>query len=383
MNRFTALLTAGMMALPAHAGYLSNFDEPNTQHLIQALDQRRIHIVQLGDSHTAGDIMTNALRNRLQFILGDGGMGWAMPMYFKGQRLSRFGYDNTQFSPVFSRTNTDENYTLGGMIAKPLSDGATLTLKNKQPEAAQKITISIRQQPGDGHFSSIDADGRTAIIEAPRKDGTWQTTTITATLPITLRSEQAWQSAIGGWWAFNPHGEGATVSAIGINGSELAHWERWNNSAWQNELRTIAPQLVVLAYGTNEAYNNVAADTVKNVLSQRIEQIRATLPQAAIMIISAPEALKKTAGSCGTRPANLSEIQAAQRETAQRYHTLYWDWQSAMGGSCSMKSWIAEGKASRDGVHFSSSGYTELGNQLADDLLDLSRNPKPSAEWRW
>ena len=39
----------------ASANYLTNYQDPNTDQLIQALNNNRIHIVQLGDSHTAGD----------------------------------------------------------------------------------------------------------------------------------------------------------------------------------------------------------------------------------------------------------------------------------------------------------------------------------------
>lgn len=120
------------VANASYANYLTNYGEPNTQHLTQAIGAKSLHVVQLGDSHTAGDVMTEALRNRLQLVLGNGGMGWAMPMYFSGQRMARFGYDNVNFMPVSSRSNTKENYTLGGMIAKPKAQGASLTLKAKK-----------------------------------------------------------------------------------------------------------------------------------------------------------------------------------------------------------------------------------------------------------
>lgn len=372
MLKKTALLLCFLGAAPmVYANYLSNYGEPNTANLVNAINNRLLHVVQLGDSHTAGDTMTEATRSRLQSVLGDGGMGWAMPMYFSGQRMARFGYDNSNFTPISSRSNSSENYTLGGMIARPKANGASLTLKAKRTEVAQKILVSIRQMAGDGRFVATDATGARFAIETPYKNGAWQMVAINAKLPLTLYNEGANHSAIGGWWAFNPNQQGAVVSALGINGAELSHWNRWSESAWQNELKTINPQLIVIAYGTNEAYNGVDAQSVKNHLQWRVRQLRQHIPTAAIMIVGAPEALKSTAGGCGTRPATLNAIQQAQREVAQSERTLYWDWQAAMGGSCSMKAWINSGKANRDGVHFSASGYGALGTQLADDLLAL------------
>lgn len=374
MKKFILTSLALGIGLQAQAGYLSNFNEPNTDKLTQALKDGHIHVVQFGDSHTAGDSMTGALRDRLQERYGDGGMGWAMPMYFKGQRLVKFGYDNYQWTPISSRNNQTQNYTLGGLLAKPNFAGSSLTIKAKKPQnTTQSITVSIRQGAYDGEFSGIDADGYAFTLQAPIKNGQWQTTQITAKPPFTITAQgNVDQSYIGGWWATNPYKAGAVVSALGINGAQLAHWDRWDSQAWQNEIATISPELIILAYGTNEAYgNNPDLASIRQILVEKIRQIRQAAPNSALMIISAPEALKSTAGSCGTRPTQLTNLQQLQKEVAQSEGTLFWDWQAAMGGSCSMKSWIRQGLASNDGVHFTHQGYTQLGNSLADDILSL------------
>ncbi len=354
------------------ASNLSNFNEPNTAKLNAAIQNRDVHVVQLGDSHTAADEMTHVLRQQLQNALGDGGMGWGMPMYFSGQRMARFGYDNSGWRPVSSRTQRNDNYTLGGLNAVPQHAGATLTIKAKQVEQVQKILVSIRQAANDMPFTGIDADGKTFTLEAPVKNNHWQTVTFTAKLPFTITAQNTQNSALGGWWAKNQNGSGAVVSALGINGAELSYWNRWSND-WQNELTAVAPNLVILAYGTNEAYNdNLDVEQARSILMDKIQKIRAISPQTAVMIVSAPESLKRTAGECGSRPIKLSAVQSMQLQVAQSMHTLYWDWQKAMGGSCSMKSWINQGLGRADGVHFSASGYQRLGRSLASDLLNLS-----------
>ena len=367
----------------AHLGqansYLSNYNEPNTQKLIQAMQQKQLHMVQFGDSHTAADHFTHAVRTRLQATLGDGGMGWAMPMYFAGQRMSLFGYDNTGWQPISSRAQHEGHYTLGGLNAVPQYAGAKLTLKPKLNTAqAQQIRVSIRQGAQAGAFIGIDAEGRSIRFEAAVKNNTWQLVEFTARLPFTITASDA-NSVIGGWWAKSTHAQGAVVSAIGINGAELSHLNRWS-AAWTQELEQIAPQLVVLAYGTNEAYNGrVDYAKMVDILTEKVRQIRRASPNAAIMIVSAPESLKSTAGGCGTRPASLSQIQSAQQQVAQNQNTLFWNWQQAMGGNCSMKNWIAQGKALSDGVHFSVAGYQQLGQQFSQDLLGLAKIPMSQA----
>ena len=355
-----------------YASNLTNFNEPNTQNLINAMGDQSLNVIQFGDSHTAADVMTETLRDRLQSSLGNGGMGWGMPMYFTGQRLAEYGYDNNGWTPISSRTNKNENYTVGGLLAIPDYSGATLTIKPKQNEQEQQIKVSIRQANGDGRFSGVDSMGRQFNIEAPVKNNTWQLVSFKAKLPFTITANQTQNSAIGGWWAKNASGKGAVVSALGINGAQLNSWDYWNN-AWKTELGQIAPNLVILAYGTNEAYNNVNIQNAQQSLVSTIQDIRAASPNTAIMIVSAPESLRQTAGQCGQRPESLTEFQQMQVNVAQAQHTLFWDWQQAMGGECSMKQWISRGDGRTDGVHFTTSGYQKLGAMLANDLLNLSQ----------
>jgi lysophospholipase L1-like esterase len=130
--------------------------------------------------------------------------------------------------------------------------------------------------------------------------------------------------------------------------------------------------LIIIAYGTNEAFNdNIDVDKYKNLLISKVDQIRVASPDTAIMIVSAPESLKNIAGQCGIRPIKLTAIQNVQYQVAQQKHTLYWNWQQAMGGECSMKSWINQGLGRKDGVHFSEAGYQKLGQALAEDLLSF------------
>ena len=362
------ILTIGSQV---YASNLTNFNEPNTNLLITAFKNKSIHIVQFGDSHTAADVMTGTLRTQLQNKLGNGGMGWGMPMYFSGQRLVRYGYDNNGWQPISSRQQRDHNYTLGGLIAVPKFNGATLTIKSKQSELSQKIKVNLRQAATDGKFLGRDAQGHQFELEVPIKDNTWQTVEFVAQLPFTITASNAERSAIGGWWAKNQNGRGAVVSALGINGAELSYWNRWNDG-WQQNLKSISPELIILAYGTNEAFNdNIDVEKYKKLLISKVDQIRVASPDTAIMIVSAPESLKNIAGQCGIRPIKLTAIQNVQYQVAQQKHTLYWNWQQAMGGECSMKSWINQGLGRKDGVHFSEAGYQKLGQALAEDLLSF------------
>ncbi|HEZ3760221.1 TPA: GDSL family lipase, partial [Neisseria meningitidis] len=78
-------------------------------------------------------------------------------------------------------------------------------------------------------------------------------------------------------------------------------------------------------------------------------------------------------GVCGTRPVRLTEVQQMQRRVARQGQTMFWSWQNAMGGICSMKNWLNQGWAAKDGVHFSAKGYRRAAEMLADSLEELVR----------
>lgn len=166
---------------------------------------------------------------------------------------------------------------------------------------------------------------------------------------------------------------------MGINGSQLSQWQQWHND-WVANLSATQADLVILAYGTNEAFNNtIDIAQTQAIWSQTIQRIREALPGAGILIIGAPESLKARRGQCGTRPARLDEVQAMQREIAQQQQVMYWSWQAAMGGECSMSNWMAQGLGARDGVHFTARGYRQAAEVLANDLQNLVQNgiPRP------
>jgi lysophospholipase L1-like esterase len=192
-------------------------------------------------------------------------------------------------------------------------------------------------------------------------------------LPITISTSAGSSWDLGQISLENAEGGGATVSALGINGAKLTQTQKWRK-AWLDDLKASQANVVILAYGTNEAFNDdLDIAETEQYWTSVIRQIKKTLPKAKIVVLGAPESLKSTAGSCGTRPVMLDAVQQMQQRIAKAEKTLFWSWEKAMGGRCTMKSWIAQGLAARDGVHFSATGYKTVARQFANDILKLVR----------
>ncbi|MEK0267844.1 SGNH/GDSL hydrolase family protein [Stenotrophomonas rhizophila] len=371
-------LIAALLAThaPAYAHALENFGDANAAQALARLQPgsgqgQRLHLVQIGDSHTAGDYFTDRLRAQLQQRTGDGGIGWAMPMYASGQRLSRVGYDQQGFQLLSSRTSGEADYPFGGFVAMGTGSPTSLTIKSKDGgHPVQNVTVLVNQSAYDPELTLVDADGRSSTFSSPIVESAWSNTTLTAKLPFTLHTQGSPSTRIGGWW-LSSGGPGAIVSAVGINGAELSQWSRWR-PGWMQDLAAGKPDIVAIAYGTNEAFRSpLSAEQVRESLESAIDQLRQQLPGVGVLIIGAPESLKSTAGSCGQRAPSLDIVQEAQRAVARQRRTLYWDWQRAMGGACSMKPWINRGLARKDGVHFSKEGYELAADDLFQGMVSL------------
>lgn len=372
----TPALAPAPAVLPPPAGAsasLQDFGDPEAAAVLARLRSGSgtvFHYLQIGDSHTAGDFLTERLRQRLQQLLGDGGIGWVTPMQIPGQRLARIRFTQIGWQLFSSRSSgPGYDYPFGGFIAQTAAPFAMLTLTPAHATPRQAVTLLIRQGPMDAPLTVTDGSGQKQTVQSPILDSQWHAVTFEAQLPLTLSAAISPQTAIGGWWMRAASGRGAVVSAAGINGSELEQWSRWRNG-WMDDLAPAQPDLVALAYGTNEAFRTTLdPDALRATLAAAVDRLRARFPHSAILILGAPESLQGLGGRCGVRATGLDAVQAVQREVAQQRHTLYWDWQQAMGGRCSMTAWVARGLARRDGVHFSREGYEALGDDLYSGLV--------------
>lgn len=359
---------------PAASAELTNYGswQPVWLDKLQRLNRGenvKFRILQIGDSHTAGDHFTDTLRRRLQEKWGDGGLGWVYPHTVSGQRNAQVLHGGSGWQLLSSRKDRAE-FPLGGILARSGS-GGSITVSPRKPAAGeQRITLTARPVFANHSLTVTGAGGGTAATLPNLGGGNWQYFSFNAALPISYRAQAGDIWEIGHINIENDR-PGVVVSAMGINGAQLSQWQGWR-SGWQEDMSATQADLVILAYGTNEAFNNrIDIPQTREAWSQIIRQIREALPGSGILIIGAPESLRGRQGTCGTRPAPLDAVQQMQREVAEQEQIFYWSWQDAMGGPCSMKNWIGQGLGARDGVHFTAQGYLKAAEELADDIIGL------------
>lgn len=330
----------------------------------------KFRVLQLGDSHTAGGFFTDELRGKLQAQFGNGGIGWVTPNKVSGQRMSNVSYSGSGWKTLTSRKDI-EDFPIGGVLANNTSDERMTLFSENSVQNNVRLTFMVRAIQAN-YPLMINANEKFEFINADKR-GKWSYHSMDISLPVSYQANSGDSWEIGPINIENANSGGAIVSAMGINGSQFTHWDKWNQS-WDKDLKETKADLIILAYGTNEAMNtNIdIVDTEQHWLNN-IQRIQRSLPNASILIIGAPEFLTSKVGECGVRAPMLDEIQDMQKRVAQKAKVMFWSWEQAMGGKCTMSSFIAGGLAAKDGVHFSASGYKVIAAKLAKDIINLAK----------
>jgi lysophospholipase L1-like esterase len=172
-------------------------------------------------------------------------------------------------------------------------------------------------------------------------------------------------------------GAGAIYSPLAFNGARASWMNAVPEPLFRAEVAAANPDLVILAFGTNEANDpdfNPAA--YRKDLEELLARFRSAAPRALLLLAGPPDAqLKK--GSART----LDGVMEVQRSAAASFGALFMDRRQAMGGAGAMETWLAKGWANPDRVHFTAPGYQALAQALIRSLMEATGQQALLAGW--
>lgn len=329
-----------------------------------------VSIVQLGDSHTAADLFSGELRRLLQARYGDGGIGLVPASPVPGIRHDRviIKSEKRQWELVSARNQRSDRFPLGGYLSLPQASRSSVLLQARD-EDRQRYKISALYQ-SSGNATLLASGGQRRML--PASAGQWRFSPALTNLglPVQLSVEGGAGVALGGWYVQGQKNTGVTYSTLGINGARLEVVDKWQ-PGWLDSLKAVRPDLVILAYGTNEAFDDTLDLALYRAqLDTTLTRLRQTLPQAVILLVGPPDSIKqRKARSCAARqPQPLASVIRLQKQMAQKHKALFWDWQAFMGGPCAIAGWQASGLARPDLVHLTADGYRKSATGLYEFL---------------
>ena len=170
-------------------------------------------------------------------------------------------------------------------------------------------------------------------------------------------------------------GPGVIVDAIGIRGRQANTWLKWDEDLMRDMLSVLQPNLIVLAYGTNEANDSdYSMDNYEKDLRKVLRKMKRVHPMEACILVG-PSDRGSVVSSNFRRIKTKDQYQVwertqqvaeVQRAIAPEFGCVFWDWQQATGGVGSMIAWkyTEPSLASVDLIHFTAKGY-----QVSADLF--------------
>lgn len=373
----------------------------------------KVRVLVYGASHTAADIYPSYLRAYLQKRFGDGGSGfvplvrpskfyrplgltleasrgWKVDHAQKGER------DDGLFGLFGASATSAKKRDYGRVIpaSAPTGSGAGEEKDAKDGKKAEKAAFKTRYelfflvQPGGGKFK-LSVDGKVVATintkagkNRPASPGYHTLTRDGGPHAIEVQPVGDGEVRLFGMTMENDR-PGVVIDNLGIGGTRAANHLKWDEHVWADNLQRRDPDLVVLAYGTNESVDEDQPISVyREQLRAVLTRLRRAAPEASCLLVGPGDFPTKIAdGTFGPRPRTVA-IVAAQREAAAELGCAFWDMMQFMGGEQSMVTWAAAqpAMAQSDHLHLTRRGYTRMGMALTDALMfdfDAAAMPGP------
>ncbi|MFT8972316.1 SGNH/GDSL hydrolase family protein [Zymomonas mobilis] len=256
-----------------------------------------LHILQIGDSHTAGDSISGAWRSILQNRYGSGGRGVLAPgIPYKGYIAHGVHVsmsDGWTIGSIFGSHYSSDMPPVGfsGFNLTSHKNGAQISLDSGIEEAFDRFTVCGLAKPSAG-IVVVSMGGQFQRVDFNSSWSHSQCVTLTSDMPQVHADVVAAEGPITltSWASFRDNG-GVALSNLGVVGSQLIHLQRSSDQVIATELKVYHPDLIVLAFGTNEGFAPYFDPTAfESVLREQISRIRRLSGNVPILMLGAPDA---------------------------------------------------------------------------------------------
>jgi len=344
-----------------------------------------LHILQIGDSHTAADFMSGRVRDRLQSQFGVSGRGLLPPgLPYRGIRQAGFRISSTGRWDYENSLNSrhDGPFGIAGFNGTSRAAGAAFVIDSDTP--FDRLTVSLWQRR-DGGRLDVEVDGKVIDRVDSKGDGLRSLRYDLAVPGRQLRLLAAERRPVTLLdYGIESRSPGIVYDALGVVGGTVAVIERWDSATARAQIAAREPALIVLAFGTNEGYaDSINEASYASRFVAAIRALKSAAPNAAIAVIGPPDVLRAQSGcrpatlACAwSPPGALARVSAIQRSLAVSEGFYFWDWRSLMLASGGMASWAdaAPPLARSDRVHLTVDGYALSADGFHDALMQAYRD---------
>ncbi|NIJ06929.1 lysophospholipase L1-like esterase [Sphingomonas vulcanisoli] len=262
-------------------------------------DGRPVHILQIGDSHTAGDAISGAWRDLLQTRYGSGGRGVLPPgRPYDGyitHGVTVTASSGWDVAADFGRASADPKpLGLSAYSLTAYAPGATMALDAEPQERFDRVVVCALSRPGAGSIVIRAGEKIERVaLNSPTDRPECETVKLGAPAQHVDLATEDGPVTITSWATFLDNG-GVALSNLGVVGSQLIHFSRTDDMVLAEELRAYQPDLIVIAFGTNEGFSpRFAGFDYEILLRSQIARMRRLAGNVPILLLGAPDALSR------------------------------------------------------------------------------------------
>ncbi len=338
--------------------------------------KKKVNIVHFGDSHIQADYFSGEMRSHFndELLLGNGGRGYLFPCSMAN--ASNPHNIKVSYKGIWNGCRNVElhkscSWGLSGMTSTTTNTEATFTVDPNLSQQSHKYEITrvkvyyqvsnknsyyvkLLLNNGVLYPVRLDVDGYAEfILPTPEKN---------ITIGLEKRFDHQNFFTLEGI-SFENDNKGVQYNAVGVNSATVPSFLKMPK--FESHLRSLAPDLVIISLGTNDAYTPYFnPNQYKMNLARLIQKIKNAAPNTSILLT--------TPNDCALYGKFNKANQEATRvilELASESNCAVWDLFTIMGGLGSINQWLGAGLSASDRIHLSGKGYRLQGDLLYDALV--------------
>ncbi|HSP77841.1 MAG TPA: GDSL-type esterase/lipase family protein, partial [Myxococcaceae bacterium] len=347
---------------------------------LEAGGDERLAILQMGASHTAAHVFTDAVRGALVERFGDGGRGFVAAgrasERLKGARVARELEGEWTVEDALQAAPGPRAWGLSGIRAVG-APGASLRIRFCEgcPQAATppaRLSLYWLDGPGAGQME-VQVDGTAMPPEPPPPEPFTRPTVRIRSFPVEGAAHEVRVDNVGREGqvtvlgaALDLEQPGVIYDAVGLPGATAATQASLEREALAAQLGARKPRLLVLWYGTNEsAEEGLDGEALRREYGALVARLREDAGGAECLLLGTTDRVQPD----GSEAPSLGKVREVLPRVAREQGCAYWSPRAAMGGAGSMSRWQREGLGHADGVHLTPEGYAKLAGSFVSDLL--------------
>ncbi|MBC8073347.1 MAG: hypothetical protein IAG13_33815 [Deltaproteobacteria bacterium] len=367
---------------PAGSAPMQRFHDALAQLAAGKDEDGKVRVLVYGASGTAADRWTGYLRAYLQARFGDGGPGFVpLGRATKWSRHQEYALESSREWAKHSRgksASEGAHYGLSGTALAARKKGASCRLEPAKAAQSSRSVASFElwflRQPGGGRASvSVDGSPVATLDSAADTVGTGYLAVPVEPGPHTLALHTTDDGEVR---TFGVVAETATpgvvVDTLGIVGAHASGMLEWDELQWAEQAKRRDPALVVIAFGTNEAFDdNFDAARFARQYEQVVARMRTTLPGASCLLMAPGDHGKPGDDKAPLHDANLELVRTTEQGIAARHGCALWSAQAFMNNPGGMDAWVHADPplAKDDYVHTTARGAAMIAMAVSDAIL--------------